>query len=266
MSYPSAMTTLIQNPQLRVLNALRAGSKPIMTFLGLPSFRTAQVVAQTGVDGIIIDCEHGNISDDSMHNSTAAIAALGVSPLVRLRMTHPDLIKRALDAGAHGIVVPQINTAEEARTVVSYSKFPPQGLRGQGSAFPAIAHGIDIPTYLKTANETIITCIQIESKAGVENVDAICAVPGIDMIFIGPNDLALSVLGYLPAKGNEPDFVEAIEKIVVAARKHGKWVGRLSNNGALCKEHLKVFDTVAMSYDIRAMQNWYTAELQIARS
>lgn len=87
-----------------------------------------------------------------------------------------------------------------------------------------------------------------------------------DMIFIGPNDLALSVLGYLPAKGNEPDFVDAIEKIVVAARKHGKWVGRLSNNGALCKEHLKVFDTVAMSYDIRAMQNWYTAELQIARS
>lgn len=111
------MTTLIQNPRLRLLNALRAGSKPIMTFLGLPSFRTAQVVAQTGVDvsiyplpqikpelmiikGIIIDCEHGYISDDSMHSSTAAIAALGVSPLVRLRMTHADLIKRALDAGA----------------------------------------------------------------------------------------------------------------------------------------------------------------------
>lgn len=78
-----------------------------------------------------------------------------------------------------GIVVPQINTAEEAKTVVAYSKFPPQGLRGQGSAFPGISHGVDIPTYLKTANETIITCLQIESKAGVENVDAICAVPGI---------------------------------------------------------------------------------------
>lgn len=111
------MTTSIHNPQLRMLNALRANSKPIMTFLGLPSFRTAQVVAQSGVDvsishlrlfifplmmvkGIIIDCEHGHISDDSMHSSTAAIAALGVSPLVRLRMTHADLIKRALDAGA----------------------------------------------------------------------------------------------------------------------------------------------------------------------
>ncbi|OBT41572.1 hypothetical protein VE00_09153 [Pseudogymnoascus sp. WSF 3629] len=266
MSFSSAITTSIQNPRLRLLNALRAGSKPIMTFLGLPSFRTAQIVAQTGIDGIIIDCEHGHISDDSMHSSTVAIAALGVSPLVRLRMTHADLIKRALDAGAHGIVVPQIHTAEDARTVVSHSKFPPQGLRGQGSAFPAITHGIDIPTYLETANETLITCLQIESKAGVENVDAICAVPGVDMIFIGPNDLALSILGYVPARGDEREFVDAVEKIVAAARRHGKWVGRLSNDGASCREHLKVFDTVAMGYDVRAIQNWYTAELQVARS
>ncbi|KAL2811261.1 2,4-dihydroxyhept-2-ene-1,7-dioic acid aldolase [Aspergillus granulosus] len=260
MSYQSAI------PQLRLLNALRANAKPILTFLGLPSFRTAQVVAQTGVDAIIIDCEHGHISDDSMHSSTAAIAALGVSPLVRLRMTHSDLVKRALDAGAHGIVIPQINTAEEAKAVVSHAKFPPQGTRGQGSAFPALTHGIDLPTYLKTANETLITCLQIETKAGVENADAICAVPGVDMIFIGPNDLALSVLGYVPAKGDEPEFVQAIEKIVAAARRHSKWVGRLSNDGASCKEHLQVFDTVALSYDIRAIQNWYMAELRVARS
>lgn len=108
------------NPSLRVLNALKSNAKPVLTFMGLPSLRTAQVVAATGLDvsatvgatslgtlklrlwskGIIIDCEHGNISDDNMHVATSAIAAMGVSPLVRLRMTHPDLIKRALDAGA----------------------------------------------------------------------------------------------------------------------------------------------------------------------
>ncbi|KAL4739552.1 2,4-dihydroxyhept-2-ene-1,7-dioic acid aldolase [Aspergillus similis] len=266
MSCQSAIAAFSHNPQLRLLNALRASRKPIMTFLGLPSFRTTQVVAQTGVDAIIIDCEHGHISDDSMHSSTAAVAALGVSPLVRLSMTHSDLVKRALDAGAHGIVIPQINTAEEAKAVVAHAKFPPQGSRGQGSVFPALTHGVDLPTYLKTANGTLITCLQIETKAGVENVDAICAVPGVDMVFIGPNDLALSVLGYVPAKGDEPEFVQAIEKIVAAARRHGKWVGRLSNDGASCKEHLEVFDTVAMSYDIRALQNWYMAELRVARS
>jgi 4-hydroxy-2-oxoheptanedioate aldolase len=86
------------------------------------------------------------------------------------------------------------------------------------------------------------------------------------MLFIGPNDLALSILGYVPARGDEPEFVAAIEKIVAAARKHGKWVGRLSNNGAACKQDLSVFDTVALSYDVRAIINWYHSELQVARS
>jgi len=78
-----------------------------------------------------------------------------------------------------GIVVPQVNTAEEAKAVVNYAKFPPQGLRGQGSLFSGIAHGVDIGTYVKTANETLITCVQIETRSGVENVDEICAVPGV---------------------------------------------------------------------------------------
>ena len=114
-----------------------------------------------------------------MHSAVTAISSQGVSPLVRLRMTHADLIKRALDAGAHGILVPMINTPEDARNVVQYAKFPPQGLRGQGSAFPGFAFGVDLPTYMATANETLLTCLQIESRLGVENVDAICAVPGV---------------------------------------------------------------------------------------
>lgn len=84
------------------------------------------------------------------------------------------------DDHASGIIVPQVNTAEDAASVVAHSKFPPQGLRGQGSAFPGVAHGIDIHEYVRTANETLITCIQIETKAGLENVEAICAVPGVD--------------------------------------------------------------------------------------
>ncbi|GAB1737624.1 hypothetical protein NU219Hw_g1931t1 [Hortaea werneckii] len=266
MTFASVASSTTHNPQLRLLEALRSGSKPIMTFLGLPSFRTAQVIAQTGLDGIIVDCEHGNISDDSMHAATAAIAAHGVSPLIRIRGKHSDLIKRTLDAGAHGVMVPQVNTAEEAKEVVAHSKFPPWGSRGQGSPFAAIAHQVDTPTYVRLANVTIITCLQIETKAGVYNVEAICAVPGVDMLFIGPNDLALSLLGYVPARGDEPEFVDAIERVVGAARKHGKWVARLANDGASCKEHLQVFDAVALSYDVRALHAWYTAELQQARS
>lgn len=172
----SPLTTKVRNPRLRLLNALRSRSKPIMTFHGLPSTRTAQLIASTGLDAVIIDCEHGQISDSSMYDSVVAISAQGVSPLVRVRTSHADLINRVLDAGAHGIVVPMVGTAEDAAAVVQSVKFPPQGLRGQGSAFPGFALGVDIPTYMREANETLITCLQIESKLGVENVDAICGI------------------------------------------------------------------------------------------
>ncbi|CAK7228038.1 hypothetical protein SCUCBS95973_006747 [Sporothrix curviconia] len=257
--YATAQTTATVNPRLRLLNKLRAGEHPLLTFVALPSVRHAQIVALTGVDGIVIDCEHGHIGDDAMHNAVAAIAALGVSPVIRIRGT-------ALDTGAHGVMVPQIITADEARQVLQSSKLPPQGVRGQSSAFPAIVHGLTTPEYMRSANETIITMVQIETAAGVQNVDAIAAVPGIDMVFVGPNDLAQSLLGYVPAKGDEPVFTGAIDKIIAAGRREGKWVGRMVNDGAAAKKERPRYDMVAITGDTKAIQNWYIAELAIARS
>lgn len=265
-SYPTPLTTTVQNPRLRLLNKLRNGEYPLMTFVAIPSVRQAQIVALTGLDGIIIDCEHGHISDDSMHNSVAAISALGISPIIRIRGPAHDILKRALDTGAHGVMVPQVNTAEEAAAIVVSSKFPPQGVRGQGSAFPAIGHGLTTPEYMKSANETIITMIQIETRAGVENVDAIAAVPGVDVVFIGPNDLAQALLGYTPARGDEPEFVKAMDKIVAAAKKHGKWAARMVNDGVAAKTARTKYDTVAMTGDTKAIQNWYIAEIATAKS
>ncbi|KAJ5732092.1 hypothetical protein N7493_003573 [Penicillium malachiteum] len=267
MEYPTPQTTEIQNPRLRLLNKLKSNEFPVLTFMAIPSVRMAQIVSLTGLDGIIVDAEHGHIGDDAMHNSVAAISSLGVSPVIRIRGPAHDIIKRALDTGAHGIMVPQINSAEEARQVVASSKFPPQGVRGQGSAFPAIGHGLTTPEYMKSANETIITMLQIETKAGVDNVEEIAAIPGVDLLFIGPNDLAQSLLGYTPARGDEPEFVAAIDKIIAAAKKHAKWCGRMTNDGAASKEgKAKSYDMVAMTGDTKAIQNWYIAELEVAQS
>lgn len=265
-TYPTAHTTTVQNPRLKVLNGLKAGTYPLMTFLAIPSVRQAQIVALCGFDGVIIDCEHGHIGDEAMHNSVSAIAALGVSPLVRIRGPAPDLIKRALDTGAHGLVVPQVNTAAEAAQVVAASKFPPQGHRGQGSAFPAIGLGVTPPAYMACANEALLTMVQIETRAGVENVEAIAAVPGVDLLFVGPNDLAQSLLGYTPARGDEPVFVAALERIGRAARSQGKWFGRMVNNGSVAKEVKGVFDTVAITGDTKAIQNFYLGEIEVAKS
>ncbi|RDW65902.1 HpcH/HpaI aldolase family protein [Aspergillus mulundensis] len=266
MSHPTPLTTTIANPRLRLLNKLRRNEYPLMTFMALPSVRIAQILSLTGLDGIIIDCEHGHISDDSMHNAVSAISALGVSPIIRIRGTAHDIIKRALDTGAHGIMVPQINNADEARQIVASSKFPPQGVRGQGSAFPAIGHGLTTPEYMLSANETIITMIQIETREGVENVEEICQVEGVDMVFVGPNDLAMSLLGYVPARGDEPVFVDAVERVVAAARRYGKWAGRMVNDGAVARSVRGRFDTVAVTGDTKAITNWYTKEFEIARS
>ena len=108
--------------------------------------------------------------------------------------------------------------------------------------------------------------IQIETRAGVENVDAICAVPGVDLVFIGPNDLAQALLGYTPARGDEPEFVAAVDKIIESGRKHGKWVGRMVNDGQTAKKAKARYDTVAITGDTKAIQNWYIGALEIARS
>ncbi|WWD18885.1 hypothetical protein CI109_103340 [Kwoniella shandongensis] len=261
----TAHTTTVQNPRLRVLNKLRAKETALMTFIAIPSVRHAQIIALTGLDGVIVDCEHGHIGDEQMHNSVSAISALGVSPIIRVRGPAPENLKRALDTGAHGLMIPMINTAEEAQSVVTYSKFPPLGLRGQGSAFPAIGHGLTTPEYMKSANETLLTIVQIETKQGVENVEEIAAVPGVDYLFIGPNDLAQSLLGYAPAKGDEPVFLEAIDKIVAAARKHGKWIGRLVNDGPQAAKAAKTFDSLAITGDTKAITNWYTEQIKCVR-
>lgn len=264
--YPTVHSTTINNPRLRLLNKLRSKQFPLLTFIDIPSVRQAQLVAQTGVDGIIIDAEHGLFGDEATHTSAVGISSMDVSPVIRIRGTSHDIIKRALDTGAHALLVPQINTAQEAEQVVASTKFPPQGIRGQGSYFPALAFGISTPEYVRTANQTVITMVQIETRAGVENVDAIAAVPGVDLLFIGPNDLALSLLGYTPAKGHEQEFVAALDKVVAAARKHGKWVGRLVNNGEAAKQARSRFDMVVMAHDTVAMQNWYRGEIAVAQS
>jgi 4-hydroxy-2-oxoheptanedioate aldolase len=87
-----------------------------------------------------------------------------------------------------------------------------------------------------------------------------------DLVFIGPNDLAQAMLGYVPARGDEPEYVAAIDKIAAAAKKHGKWSGRLVNNGALAKEAKSTFDLVAITGDTKAIQNWYIGELEVARA
>ncbi|KAI1452446.1 Pyruvate/Phosphoenolpyruvate kinase-like domain-containing protein [Annulohypoxylon moriforme] len=254
------------SPKLRLLNALKKDQPTFGTFMALKGMRAAQIVAHTGLDAVIIDREHGYIGDSDMHDMVSAVASAGASPIVRIRGPTGPLIKRALDTGAHGLLVPMVNTAADARSIVSFAKFPPMGIRGQGSAFPCFEQGFDTPSaYVAKANESTLTMIQIESIEGLNNVDEICQVDGVDLIFIGPNDLSLALLGYAPAKYTEAVFLDAIEKINKTAKKYGKKTGILASNGEHARRAKKDFDFVAIGTDVRAMQSWYGTELKVAK-
>jgi len=164
-----------------------------------------------------------------------------------------------------GIMVPMVNTVEDARNVVKWSKFPPMGVRGQGSSFSAMASGVTTEEYVKIANDTLLTIVQIETPEAVSNVEEIAAVPGVDALFIGPNDLALSLLGYVPARWDEPEFLKALETVRRAGEKHGKFVGILAKNGQHAKELSEKWTLIGLGSDARALTTAMSATVKAAK-
>ena len=139
----------------------------------LPGGNLSRVIARAGFDWVCIDCEHGNIGDNEMHESVAAVASCGPSPIVRIAANEGWMVKRALDSGAHGIVVPLLRTAEDARSLVQAAKFPPLGQRGYGGPFAMGTFGNPSGLeYLQQANDALLTIIQIETKEALANVGA----------------------------------------------------------------------------------------------
>lgn len=207
--------------------------------------------AAPNIDWLLLDMEHGNISDDSMHEIVAAAAACGVSPIVRVTEGGRPMIKRALDSGAHGILVPVIDTVEEARKVVEYSKFPPKGKRGFE---PLLAlekfveqHPHNGPVrqltgteYLQQANDSIVIAIQIETKGALEHVREIAAIPGIDVLFVGPSDLGMNIGHPADSSGTySQELLDAIESVREAAKAAGKSCGIYGDTGEEGKAYAK---------------------------
>ncbi|KAI0484869.1 Pyruvate/Phosphoenolpyruvate kinase-like domain-containing protein [Xylariaceae sp. FL0804] len=204
----------------------------------LPGANMSRFLARGGVDWVMVDCEHGNIDDAGMHEAVPAIASCGVSPLVRIPAMDGWMVKRALDAGAHGILVPLLQSADEARQIVASAKFPPQGRRGLGSPF-AMQRFNPIPTmteYLQQANESLLTMVQIETQGALDAVDEIAAVPGVDVLFVGPFDLGNSI-GHPIVNGvMKPELIQAIDHILEAANKAGKRCGFFATSAAQAKD------------------------------
>ncbi len=233
---------------------LRAGEPSVGSWLAIPSPVSARFMAQLGFDWLTVDMEHQPIGIETAAQMFAAIAGRGVCPLARIPWNTAENIKRVLDCGAWGIVVPMVNTPAEAEAAVAAAKYPTIGIRSVGGSLHALNFGSDAATYYARANEETLVVLQIESPEGVENAEGIMAVPGVDAVFIGPNDL-LSQMGMTPKmESDAPRFVQALEHIVRTGRRLGVAPGiHTADHEAAARRIGEGFQFVAIASDARFM-------------
>lgn len=207
----------------QTLRKLRAGEAAIGCFLGLGSPNVAELMARAGMDWLVIETEHNALDSAEIERMIMAIDGTDATPIVRVPNRDQVYVQRALDMGAMGVLVPGVRSADEARAIVSYTRYPPVGVRSWGP-LRASAYTLDNDDYLERANDNILVSLILETKDAVENLDAICAVPGVDVLTIGPWDLSLE-LGLDPRKLPLPEIERISRDALAVGRARGVETG-----------------------------------------
>ncbi|MFA4991115.1 MAG: aldolase/citrate lyase family protein [Candidatus Omnitrophota bacterium] len=197
---------------------LRDGELTIGSWITLGHTAIAEIMARAGFDWLTVDMEHSAITLSEAQRLIQVIELCGVAPLVRVGENDPNLIKRVMDAGSHGVIVPMVNTREDAVRAVNAVKYPPIGTRGVGLA-RAQGYGMEFEKYKKWVNRDSVVIAQIEHIKAVENLDKILAVDGVDGFIVGPYDLSASM--GRPGEFNHPEVRRALKRIRGSFRKRG---------------------------------------------
>ena len=201
--------------------ALKAGKPSVGTWLALPDTTLAGLMSTTGFAWLTVELEHSPASMETASACFAIIAASGCVPLARVPWNTVENIKRVLDTGAFGVVVPMVNSRAEAEAVVKAARYRPIGERSVGGQLHAANFATDFTTYYQKANDEILVVLMAEHVDAIANIDEILSVPGIDVVFIGPNDLHAS-MGLIPAfDSDSPEFNAAVKKVFESAKAHG---------------------------------------------
>ncbi|HEX4302100.1 MAG TPA: aldolase/citrate lyase family protein [Rhizomicrobium sp.] len=231
----------------RLREAWNAGRAVTNIWLTLPGSLATEILSHQGWDSLTIDLQHGQADYAAMCAMLTAMSTTDAVPLVRVPWNDPGDIMRALDAGAYGVICPNVDTAEECERFVSACRYAPAGTRSVGPKRAMLYGGSD---YLSKANETLLTIAQVESAKALANVHAIAAVKGLDVIFIGPTDLGLSLGREPKADQTDPVVVKAIDDILAAAKAAGKRAAIYCKSVEYSKAMIaKGFDFVVVTSD-----------------
>jgi 2-keto-3-deoxy-L-rhamnonate aldolase RhmA len=248
-----------------VKKKLQEGKVSFGSWIQIGHPAVAEVLSRAGFDWIAADMEHTDIGIGEFTDIARGLYGRGPIPLARVRENDTLAIRQVLDAGAWGVVVPLVNSAEEAERAVRAVKFPPRGIRGT-AFFRANDYGADFNDYMAHANEESLVIVMIESKEAVAVIDEIVGVDGVDGVFIGPYDLSLSY--GIPGRLTDPLMVEAKKKVLAGCRKAGKAAGihevRLSAE-TITAVVQDGFTFVGLSMDTLFLENGARDALKIAK-
>ncbi|WP_448632523.1 MULTISPECIES: 4-hydroxy-2-oxoheptanedioate aldolase [Pseudomonas fluorescens group] len=217
---------------------LKSGEAQIGLWLGLADAYCAELAANAGFDWLLIDGEHAPNDVRTLLGQLQAVAPYASQPVIRPVVGDTALIKQVLDLGVQTLLVPMVESAAQARELVRAIHYPPSGVRGVGSALARASRWNSIPGYLDKADEQMCLLVQIESREGLANLDAIASVDGVDGVFIGPADLSAS-MGFRGNPGH-PDVQAAIEDAIARIRKAGKAAGILSADEKLARRYIEL--------------------------
>jgi 4-hydroxy-2-oxoheptanedioate aldolase len=215
-------------------------------WLTVPSSFSAEIMAHSGFDWVCVDMQHGLIDYSEMVHMLQGISSTDTVPLVRVPRNEPGIIGKSLDAGAWGVIVPMVNTREEAQAAVAACRYAPDGIRSYGPLRANYYAGFD---YFARANREIMCIVMVETQVAVANVEDIVSVPGVDAVYMGPADLSVT-LG-LPPGPDQPDksFNDALEKVVDACRRHDVIPGSAGNAQTAVKRLQQGFRLVEVASD-----------------
>lgn len=236
----------------RFKTALQSRNAQIGLWLSLANSYTAELCATAGFDWLLLDSEHAPNDVRAILQQLQAVAAYASHPIVRPVTGDVALIKQLLDIGAQTLLIPMVDTAEQAQHMVAATRYPPEGIRGVGSAAARASRWGQRTDYLTRANDEICLLVQAETRTALDNLEAICAVDGVDGVFIGPADLAAS-LGHRGNPGH-PEVQAAIEDAMRRIIASGKAAGTLVSDNALARRYLDLGCTfVAVGLEARLL-------------
>jgi 4-hydroxy-2-oxoheptanedioate aldolase len=234
-----------------VKKCLREGRPAVGHWVSLACPAVTEILSGSGMDWLVFDMEHGPLGDETLEDLMRAMTGSGVTPLARVAGNDPVLIKKVLDRGVQGVVVPLVNSPEEALAAVAASRYPPEGIRGVAGT-RANRYGAHLPQYFAEWNKDVLVACQVETTAALSQVEAIAAVPGVDILFLGPYDLSanLGILGQF----QHPEFQRAKDQVLKAALDAGICAGYFASSAQEAIARIEEgFRFVAMGTDARLL-------------